>query len=83
MRAVDELGVKPEDSHFSFLTGWTSARRCISLQAPLMDCYRFNSDKLSVFHFPLGHNKTKSWPFEKDNITDITSGGGGESRTGN
>lgn len=31
MRAVDELGTKPEDSHFSTLTGWTSAGRCISL----------------------------------------------------
>lgn len=37
MRAVDELGIKPEDSNFSSLTGWTGAGRCITLQAPLMD----------------------------------------------
>lgn len=83
MRAVDELGIKPEDSHFSSLTGWTSAGRCISLHAPLMDGCRINRDKLSVLHFPLGHNKTESRPFEKDNITDITLGGGGETRAGN
>lgn len=33
--------------------------------------------------FLLGHNKTESQPFEKDNITDITLGGGGETRAGN
>lgn len=54
MRAVDDLGIKPEDSHFSSLTGWTSAPRCISLQVPLMDCCRMNRDTLSVFHFPAG-----------------------------
>lgn len=75
MRAADELGIKPEDSHFSSLTGWTSAGRCISLQAPLMDCRRINRDKLSVFHFLLGHYKMESQPFEKDNITDFTLGG--------
>lgn len=83
MRAVDELGIKPEDSHFSSLTGWTWAGRCISLQAPLMDICRINRDKLSVFHFPLGHTKTESWPFEKDNITNITSRGCGETGAGN
>ncbi len=83
MRAADELGVKPEDSHFSSLTGWTSAGRCKSLQAPLMDSRRINRDKLSVFHFLLGHNKTESWSFEKENITDITLGGAGETRAGN
>lgn len=77
------VGIKPEDSHFSSLTGWTSARRCISLGAPLMDCCRINRNKLSVLHFPLGHNKMESQPFGKDNITDITIGGGGETRAGN
>lgn len=33
--------------------------------------------------FLLGHNKTESQPFEKDNLTDITLGGGGETRAGN
>ncbi len=82
-RAVDELGIKPEDSHFSSLTGWTSARRLVCLQAPLMNCCRINRDKLSVFRYPLGHNKTESRPFEKDNITNITLGGGDETRAAN
>lgn len=83
MRAVDELGIKPEDGYFSSLTRWTSAGRCISLQAPLMDCCRINRDKLSVSHFPLSNNKTESRPFEKGNITNITFGGGDETRAMN
>lgn len=82
-RAAAELGINPEDRHFSSLTEWTSSGRCISLQAPLMDCWRINRDKLSVFHFPLGHYKTESRLFEKANITDITFRGSGETRTGN
>lgn len=80
---VDELGVKPEDSHFSSLTGWTGAWRCIPLQVPRMGCCRINRGKLSVFHFLLGHHKTERQPLEKDNITDITFGGGAETRAGN
>ena len=83
VRAADELGIKPEDSHSSSLTGWTSAGRRKSLQAPLMDCCRIDRDKLSGFHFLLGHYKTESQPFEKDNITNITSGGSGETRARN
>lgn len=55
--SADKLGIKPEDSHFSSLTGWTSAGRRISLQARLMDCCEINRDKLSVFNFLLGHLK--------------------------
>lgn len=82
-RAAAELGIDPEDRHFSSLTGWTGSGRCISLQAPLMDRWRINGDKLSVFHFPLSHYKMESSPFEKDNITDITFRGSGENRAGN
>lgn len=82
-RAAAELGINPEDRHFSSLTEQTSSGRCISLWAPLMDCWWINRDKLSVFHFPLSHYKTESWPFEKDNITDITFGGSGETRAWN
>lgn len=82
MRAVDELGIRPEDSHFSSLTKWTSAGRNTSLQFPRMAGCRPNRDGLSV-HFLLGHNMTESWPFEKDNITDITFRGGSETRARN
>lgn len=78
VRAADELGIEPEDGHFSPLTGWTSAAGWISLWARLMDSLRQNRDKLSAFHFLLGRNKTDVRPSEKDSITDITSGGGGE-----
>lgn len=83
MRAADELGIEPEDGHFSSLTGWTSAAGWISLRARLMDSLGQNRDKLSAFHFLLGRNKTDVRPSEKDSITDITSGGGGETRAGN
>jgi len=45
------------------------------------DCCRINKDKLSLFHLPLGHDKTESRLSEKDSKTDITSGDG-ETRTG-
>lgn len=49
----------------------------MSLQAPLMDCCRINRDKLSVFDFSPGCNKTEHQPSQKKhNITDITLGGG-------
>lgn len=54
--AADEIGITPEDGHFSSPNRWTNAERCITLHVAI-SCCRTKCEELSVLpHLP-GHNK--------------------------
>lgn len=83
MRAADELGIKPEDSHFSsrfWLDGQVLEDVCLS-RLRWWTVAESTGINCQYFDFPLGCNKTEHQPSPKKttkthNITDITLGGG-------